>query len=97
MNAKHIVKVFKKKREDKHFVFVRANEYFIFAGFLTGVYWISLEEHIDFAHAFPEAAIIEEQKRSKSSFKEILRKRNLLFYDVTYSNMFFLKREYEYY
>lgn len=50
---------------------------------------LSLEAHIDFAHAFPEAAIIEEQKRSKSSFKEILRKRNLLFYDVTYSNMFF--------
>lgn len=97
MDAKHIVKVFKKKREDKHFVFVRANDYFIFAGLVTGEELLSLEEHIDFAHAFPEAAIIEEQKRSKSSFKEILRKRNLLFYDVTYSNMFFLKREYEYY
>lgn len=41
--------------------------------------------------------MIEEQKRSKSSFEEILKKRNSLFYDVNYSNMFFLKREYEFY
>ena len=49
MDAKHIVKVFKKKREDKHFVFVRANEYFIFAGLVTGEELLSLEAHIDFA------------------------------------------------
>lgn len=69
MDAKHIVKVFKKKREDKYFVFVRANIYFIFAGPVTGEELPNLEAHIDFAHAFPESAIIEEQKRSKSSLK----------------------------
>lgn len=97
MDAKHIVKVFKKKREDKYFVFVRTNVYFIFAGPVTGEELANLEAHIDFAHAFPESATIEEQKRSKSSFEEILKKRNSLFYDVNYSNMFFLKREYEFY
>ena len=97
MDAKHFVKVFKKKGEDKYFVFVRANGYFIFAGPVTGEEMPNLEAHIDFAHAFPEFAMIEEQKRSKSSFEEILKKRNSLFYDVNYSNMFFLKREYEYY
>ena len=97
MNAKHIVKVFKKKREDKYFVFVRANIYFIFAGPVTGEELPNLEAHIDFAHAFPESAMIEELKRSKSSFEEILKKRNLLFHEVNYTNMFFLKREYEFY
>lgn len=97
MDAKHFVKVFEKKGGDKYFVFVRADGYFIFAGLVTGEELLSLEAHIDFAHAFPEAAIIEKQKRSKSSFEEILKKRNSLFYGVNYSNMFFLKREYEYY
>lgn len=97
MDAKHFVKVFKKKGEDKYFVFVRSNGYFIFAGPVTGKELPNLEAHIDFAHAFPEYAMIEEQKRSKSSFEEILKKRNSLFYDVDYSNMFFLKREYEFY
>ena len=97
MDAKHFVKVFKKKGEDKYFVFVRANGYFIFAGPVTGKELPNLEAHIDFAHAFPEYATIEEQKRSKSSFEEILKKRNLLFYEVNYTNMFFLKREYEFY
>lgn len=97
MDAKHIVKVFKKKREDEYFVFVRTNVYLVFAGPVTGEELPNLEAHIDFAHAFPESAMIEEQKRSKSSFEEILKKRNSLFYDVNYSNMFFLKREYEFY
>lgn len=97
MDAKHFVKVFKKKGEDKYFVFVRANGPFIFAGPVTGEELSNLEAHIDFAHAFPESAMIEEQKRSKSSFEEILKKRNLLFYEVNYTNKFFLKREYEFY
>lgn len=97
MDAKHIVKVFKKKGEDEYFVFVCADGYFIFAGPVTGEELPNLEAHIDFAHAFPESAMIEEQKRSKSSFEEILEKRNSLFYAVDYSNMFFLKREYELY
>ena len=97
MDAAPFVKVFKKKGEDKYFVFVLANGYFIFAGPVTGEELPNLEEHIDFAHAFPESAMIEEQKRIKSSFEEILKKRNSLFYAVDYSKMFFLKREYEYY
>ena len=97
MYAKPSVKVFKKKGEDKYFVFVLANGYFIFAGPVTGEELPNLEAHIDFAHAFPESAMIEEQKRSKSTFKEILKKRNSLFFDVDCSNMFFLKREYECY
>ena len=97
MDAKHFVKVFKKRGEDKYFVFFRTNTYFVFAGLVTGEKLPTLEAHIDFAHAFPEDARIEDKKRSKSPFGEILKKRNSLFYDVNYSNMFFLKREYEFY
>ena len=49
MDANHFVKVFKKKGEDKYFVFVRANGYFIFAGPVTGKELPNLEAHIDFA------------------------------------------------
>lgn len=97
MDAKHFVKVFKRRGEDKYFVFVRTGTYFIFAGLVTGEELPNLEAHIDFAHTFPEAERIEDKKRSKSAFEEILKKRNSLFYDVNYSNMFFLKREYEFY
>lgn len=97
MNAKYFVKVFKKKGEDKYFIFVHSNQNYIFAGEVTGEELPYVEEHIDLVHAFPEVKEIEEKKRNKSHLSRIFQKRSALLFDADYSNNLYLKREYEFY
>lgn len=97
MKAKSFVKVYKKKGKDKYFIFVYSNQIYVFAGEETGEKLQYVEDHIDLVHAFPEVEEIEEKKRNKSSLREILKKRVLLFFDIEYSSQFYLKKEYELY
>ena len=94
-NTKHFVKIFKRKYEDKYFVFVQGDSFFIFAGEMNEKELRLIRNNIDLIHAFKEHPSVERLKEKKERFSKILSKRHLLLNGAYYCSNVFLKESYE--